>query len=74
MVRVSRFVAIVAAIVMTAFTFGQIGRSADAHTNIHPMPIAAYRASEALFDASVVLRCVVSDLYRIVGFGAGSNS
>jgi hypothetical protein len=66
MVRVSRFVAIVAAVVMTAFTFGQIGQSADAHTDVHAMPIAGYSVSETLLGAGVVLRCAVASLYRIV--------
>jgi hypothetical protein len=66
MVRVSRFVAIVAAIFMTAFTLGQIGQSAAPHADVHAMPIPAHAVSAALFDASVVLRGAVVSLYRIV--------
>ena len=71
MVRVSRLIAIVVAVVLTAFTFGQIGQSAITLADAHAMPIARYCVSQVVFGTGTMLHSVVTTLYRIASFGTG---
>jgi hypothetical protein len=59
MVRITRLVAAVVAVVMTAFTFGLIGEGAAASTDIQSMPVVSHFGSEALVGTEAMLRNVL---------------
>jgi hypothetical protein len=53
MVYANRFIAILAAIVMTAFSFGLIGQSADANNDGQATRVAHYLACAVRLDSGV---------------------
>jgi hypothetical protein len=55
MVRISRLTAVLAAIVMTAFTFGPIGVSSAADTHLHPGLAVGSQASAAVVNTVALL-------------------
>jgi hypothetical protein len=62
--RIKPLVSLLVAVVMTAFTFGAIGQSADAQASSHGMSTATHMVSEGLVTTRVAFRAVLTRLVR----------
>lgn len=63
-IHIRPLLSLLVAVVITASTFGAIGRSADAASGSHRAPIAAQIASHGVPTHGVAMRCALARLLQ----------